>query len=119
MGLLKSIRLKVLGYTDEEILSMMSSVRVDKNALKMYKTCVNKNKHLDWRTLEAKLKRNVIISKDVQVDKNGTEKIVHYGNLTIFVLDNTVVKVENKFGQPRGFNVDERLKKRINDLYWL
>ena len=119
MGLLKDLRLKILGYTDEEIMGMMSKIKVDKSILKEYKKCVNKNKHLDWRTLEAKLKRNVLVSKDVQTDKNGKERVVYYGNLVILVLDDKVMKVENNFGQPRDFKIDFRLKNRINDLYWL
>lgn len=120
MGLLKSIRLKVIGYTDEEIMSMMSSIKVSDDVLKQYKQCIKSNKHLDKRTLEIKLKRNVIVSKDVQVDRNGREKIVHYGNLTIILLQDEVIKVVNRFGKPnRRLNIDRKLKERINDLYWL
>lgn len=119
MGLLKDLRLKIIGYTDEEIMGMMSKIKVSDDALKQYKFHVKNNRQEDRRTLINKLKRNVLISKDVQVDKNGKEKIVHYGNLVIFVLDDKVMKVENNFGQPRDFKIDFRLKNRINDLYWL
>lgn len=118
MGLLKSIRLKVIGYTDEEILSMMSKISITENALKEYKFHVKDNKHEDKRTLINKIKRCYLCSKDIQVDKNG-EIVAHYGNMTIIVIDNEIVKVKNKFGRPRGFNIDEKLKKRIDDLYWL
>ena len=70
MGLLKSIRLKVIGYTDEEIMGMMSSIKMSDDVLNQYKQCIKSNKYLDKRTLEIKLKRNVIVSKDVQVDRN-------------------------------------------------
>lgn len=119
MGLLKNLRLKIIGYTDEEIMSMMSSIKVSDKAIKQYKFHVKNNRQEDRRTLTNKLKRNVLISKDIQVDKNGREKIVHYGNLTIIVLDDTIMKVSNKLGQPREFKVYERLRKRINELYWL
>lgn len=119
MGLLKDLRLKILGYTDEEIMSMMSSIKVSDDALKQYKFHVKNNRQEDRRTLINKLKRNVLISKDVQVDKNGKEKIIYYGNLKIFVLDDVVMKVGNKFGEPREFKIDEKLKKRIDNLYWL
>lgn len=119
MGLLRDLRLQILGYTDEEIMSMMSSIKVSDKAIKQYKFHVKNNRQEDRRTLINKLKRNVLISKDIQVDKNGREKIVHYGNLTIIVLDNTIMKVSNKLGQPREFKVNERLKKRINELYWI
>ena len=118
MGLLKSIRLKVLGYTDEEIMSMMSKISITENALKEYKFHVKDNKHEDKRTLINKIKRCYLCSKDVQVDKNG-EIIAHYGNMTIIVIDNEIVKIKNRFGQPKEFNINERLKKRIDDLYWL
>ena len=119
MGLLKNLRLKVLGYTDEEIMSMMSNIKVSDKAIKQYKFHVKNNRQEDRRTLTNKLKRNVLISKDVQLDKNGREKIVHYGNLTIIVLDDTIMKVSNKLGQPRELKVYKRLRKRINELYWL
>ena len=120
MGLLKSIRLKVIGYTDEEIMSMMSSIKMSDDVLNQYKQCIKSNKYLDKRTLEIKLKRNVIVSKDVQVDRNGREKIVHYGNLTIILLQDEVIKVFNRFGKPnRRLNIDKKLKERINDLYWI
>ena len=119
MELLKELRLKVFGYTDEEILKAMSNLEVDNNALKEYKLCINKNRHLDRRTLEIKLRRNVLISKDIKVDKLGNEKIVHYGNLTIVLLGNRITKVMNSYGEQRKFKVDKRLKERINKLYWI
>lgn len=118
MRLLKSIRLKVLGYTDEEILSMMSKIKVSDLALKQYKFHVKGNRHEDIRTLKNKLKRCYLCSKDVQVyDKDRI--IAHYGNMAITVINNEITEIKNKFGQPRGFNIDEKLKKRIDDLYWL
>lgn len=117
MELLKELRLKVFGYTDEEILKAMSDLEVDNNALKQYRFCVSKNRHLDRRTLEIKLRRNVLISKDIKMDKLGNDKIVYYGNLTIVLLGNRITKVINSYGEQRKFKVDKRLKERINKLY--
>lgn len=117
MELLKDLRVKVFGYTDEEILKAMSNLEVDENAVREYKMCINKNRHLDRRTLEIKLRRNVLISKDIKLDKVGNEKIVHYGNLTIVLLGNKIVKVMNSYGEQRKFKIDKRLKERINKLY--
>lgn len=104
-------------YTNDDIVKMMSNIKITKESMKKYESQVKFKRFEDRRTKECKLKRNYLIGKDIRIEGNKT--IVQYGNLKIVSENNTIIDVENLTGVKVKLRVNEKLRNRINDIYFL
>lgn len=97
----------------EQIKLRNKLLKVSSNALQEYRNTVKGNMNSPKLEVRKKLTRNVLLSKDTVIEKDGI-KTYHYGNLTIAVEGKTILFIRNHKGKLSKFNKDSKRYYELN-----
>lgn len=97
-----------------KLLKKMDKLSVTERALNQYRMYVRGNRDEGIGVLIKKLKRNVVLGKNIN------RHTVRFGNLYINIRENWIVSIYNKKGiKIPGCNINEKLKRELNVILGL
>ena len=101
--------------TNKKLIQELEGIEVSQKAINQYQTYVKGNNEESMRLLSKKLRRNFMCGK-------RNKSTVEYGNLRInykwYRMDNSIeiISIYNIKGKPSKFNINNKLKNKIDKL---